>query len=126
MARAFWTLLAGATLLGHPGLAGDRALADRLAAEIAGHIEPGWSVRASWREATLVAFVTPPYAESWAFINEQARQREMWAAICATIGEGTWAALPEGGGIAVEPVFGGKSETRLRQACAPGGLADAS
>jgi hypothetical protein len=90
-----------------PTHAADRTLQTKLASDLQKSIPDKWWVRASWRDKTLVVFVSPPPPESFRLWYAGDEQRETLERLCRAVGTDIWNALAPDQDIAMEQVVGG-------------------
>jgi hypothetical protein len=85
--------------------------------QIEGQLPRGWTLRVSWRGATLVAFISPPVSESFDLLYQPERQLSMLRDICKQITPAAWELAGSGKSIALEPVISGKGAMSMRVDC---------
>jgi hypothetical protein len=90
-----------------PVQAVDRSFEVRLEKSLKNSVPDSWWLRASWREKTLVVFVSPPPAEAFKLWYHEQEQLEVLQQLCREIGAGIWSAMAADQDIAMEPVVGG-------------------
>jgi len=61
-----------------PALAVDRTFQVEVENSLKGTVPPSWWLHASWRDQTLVVFVSPPVQESFDLWYDTPRQRRPW------------------------------------------------
>lgn len=66
-----------------------------------------WWLHTSWRDQTLVVFVSPPTQESFDLWYDTPRQKETLENLCKAIPAAIWNQVQPGQDIAVEQVVGG-------------------
>jgi hypothetical protein len=66
-----------------------------------------WWLRASWRDQTLVVFVSPSTQQSFDLWYDTARQKETLESLCKAIPVTVWSQIKPDQDIAVEQVVGG-------------------
>jgi hypothetical protein len=100
---ALAALLAAST----PTLAVDRTFETQVEAALKPSVPADWFLRASWRDATLVVFVSPPVPESFKIWYDSGRQKTMMEDICKAIPQTIWSQINPEQDIAIEQVVGG-------------------
>jgi hypothetical protein len=107
--RAAASMLLTAILLAVnvPALAVDRAFQIEVENSLKGTVPSNWWLRASWRDQTLVVFVSPPAQESFDLWYDTARQKETLEDLCKAIPVAIWDQIRPDQDIAVEQVVGG-------------------
>lgn len=86
--------------------------------ELTGKVPRQWQVHVTWRDATLLAFVTPyPYQQAFDLWYDPEKLHASMLALCPATGDVIWTQLTSAQGIAVEPTVGGKGGEALRLAC---------
>jgi hypothetical protein len=102
-------LLLALILLGvnTPALAMDRTFQIEVENSLKETVPSDWWVRASWRDQTLVVFVSPAVQESFDLWYDAARQKETLENLCKSIPVAIWTQIKSDQDIAVEQVVGG-------------------
>ncbi len=97
------------TLLGMntPALATDRTFQIEVENSLKESVPPNWWLRASWRDQTLVIFVSPSAQDSFDLWYDTARQKETLEKLCKAIPVVIWTQMNSEQDIAVEQVVGG-------------------
>ena len=90
-----------------PGIAVDRTFQIALEDVLKGTVPSNWWLHASWRDRTLVVFVSPPTQESFDLWYDTPRQKETLENLCKAIPAAIWNQVQPGQDIAVEQVVGG-------------------
>jgi hypothetical protein len=90
-----------------PALAVDRAFQIEVENSLKGTVPSNWWLRASWRDQTLVVFVSPPAQESFDLWYDTPRQKETLEKLCKAIPVVIWNQIRTDQDIAVEQVVGG-------------------
>jgi hypothetical protein len=90
-----------------PALAVDRTLQIEVENSLKGTLPSHWWLRASWRDQTLVVFVSPPVQETFELWYDTARQKETLENLCRAIPVVIWNQIRSDQDIAVEQVVGG-------------------
>jgi len=90
-----------------PALAVDRTLQIEVENSLKGTVPSNWWLRASWRDQTLVVFVSPPVQETFDLWYDTPRQKETLENLCKAIPVVIWNQIRPDQDIAVEPVVGG-------------------
>ena len=70
-------------------------------------VPSNWWLRASWRDQTLVVFVSPSAQQSFDLWYDTPRQKETLANLCKAIPVAIWSQIKPDQDIAVEQVVGG-------------------
>jgi hypothetical protein len=68
-----------------PALAVDRTFQIEIENSLKGTVPPSWWLHASWRDQTLVVFVSPPVQESFDLWYDTPRQKETLENLCKAI-----------------------------------------
>ena len=89
-----------------PALAVDRTFQTEVENSLKGTVPSNWWLRASWRDQTLVVFVSPPVQESFDLWYDTPRQKETLENLCKAIPVTIWNQIPPDQDIAVEQVVG--------------------
>ena len=90
-----------------PVLAVDRTFQIEIENSLKGTVPPSWWLHASWRDQTLVVFVSPPVQESFDLWYDAPRQKETLENLCKAIPGAIWSQIQPDQDIAVEQVVGG-------------------
>jgi len=90
-----------------PAIAVDRTFQIALEDVLKGTVPSNWWLHASWRDQTLVVFVSPPTQESFDLWYDTPRQKETLENLCKAIPTAIWSQVQPGQDIAVEQVVGG-------------------
>jgi hypothetical protein len=90
-----------------PAIAVDRTFQIALEDVLKGTVPSNWWLHASWRDQTLVVFVSPPTQESFDLWYDTPRQKETLENLCKAIPTAIWNQVQPGQDIAVEQVVGG-------------------
>jgi hypothetical protein len=90
-----------------PALAVDRTFQVEVENSLKGTVPTNWWVRASWRDQTLVVFVSPSAQQSFDLWYDTSRQKETLESLCKAIPVGIWSQIKPDQDIAVEQVVGG-------------------
>lgn len=86
--------------------------------ELTGKVPSQWQVHVTWRDTTLLAFVTPyPYQQASDLWYDPDKLQSSMRALCPDASDSIWTQLTSAQGIAVEPTVGGKGGDALRLAC---------
>ena len=103
------SILLTAILLGVkiPALAVDRTFQIEVESSIKGTVPSNWWLHASWRDQTLVVFVSPPTQEAFDLWYDTPRQKETLENLCKAIPVAIWNQIQPDQDIAVEQVVGG-------------------
>jgi hypothetical protein len=103
------SILLTAILLGVsiPALAVDQTFQIEVESSIKGTVPSNWWLHASWRDQTLVVFVSPPTQESFDLWYDTPRQKETLENLCKAIPSAIWNQIQPDQDIAVEQVVGG-------------------
>jgi len=91
-----------------PTLAMDRTFQIDVEKNLKGTVPSNWWLHASWRDQTLVVFVSPPTQESFDLWYDAPRQKEALENLCKAIPVAIWNQIQPEQDIAVEQVVGGK------------------
>ena len=89
-----------------PALAVDRTLQIELENSLKETVPSNWWLRASWRDQTLVVFVSPPAQQSFDLWYDTSRQKETLENLCKAIPVAIWSQIKTDQDIAVEQVVG--------------------
>ena len=101
-------LLAGIFLAANvPALAVDRTFQIQVENSLKGTVPSNWWLRASWRDQTLVVFVSPPAQESFDLWYDTPQQKETLENLCKAIPAAIWNQIQPDQDIAFEQVVGG-------------------
>lgn len=90
-----------------PALAVDRMFQIEVENSLKGTVPSNWWLRASWRDQTLVVFVSPPAQESFDLWYDTPRQKGTLENLCKAIPVVIWNQIRSDQDIAVEQVVGG-------------------
>jgi hypothetical protein len=90
-----------------PALAVDRTFQIEVENSLKGTVPSSWWLRASWRDQTLVVFVSPSTQQSFDLWYDTARQKETLESLCKAIPVVVWSQIKPDQDIAVEQVVGG-------------------
>jgi hypothetical protein len=90
-----------------PALAVDRTFQIEIENSLKGTVPPSWWLHASWRDQTLVVFVSHPVQESFDLWYDTPRQKETLENLCKAIPGAIWNQIQPDQDIAVEQVVGG-------------------
>jgi hypothetical protein len=90
-----------------PALAVDRTFQIEVENSLKGTSPSNWWFHASWRDQTLVVFVSPPTQESFDLWYDTPRQRETLENLCKAIPVAIWNQIQLDQDIAVEQIVGG-------------------
>jgi hypothetical protein len=90
-----------------PALAADRTFQIEVENSLKGAMPSNWWLRASWRDQTLVVFVSPPAQETFELWYDTPRQKETLENLCKAIPVAIWNQIRPDQDIAVEQVVGG-------------------
>jgi hypothetical protein len=90
-----------------PALAADRTFQIEVENSLKGTVPSNWWLRASWRDQTLVVFVSPPVQDAFDLWYDTPRQKETLESLCKAIPVVIWNQLRPDQDIAVEQVVGG-------------------
>jgi len=90
-----------------PTIAADRTFQIEVENSLKETVPSNWWVRASWRDQTLVVFVSPPTQESFDLWYDTPRQKETLENLCKAIPTAIWNRVQPDHDIAIEQVVGG-------------------
>ena len=90
-----------------PALAVDRTFQVEVENSLKGTVPSNWWLRASWRDQTLVVFVSPSAQQSFDLWYDTPRQKEALENVCKAIPAAIWSQIKPDQDIAVEQVVGG-------------------
>ena len=90
-----------------PALAVDRTFQNEVENSLKETVPSNWWLRASWRNQTLVVFVSPPAQQSFDLWYDTSRQKETLENLCKAIPVVIWSQIKTDQDIAVEQVVGG-------------------
>jgi hypothetical protein len=88
-------------------LPADRTFETEVENSLKGGIPPDWFLRASWRDQTLVVFVSPPVSETFKLWYDANRQKTMLEGVCSAVPAQIWKKLRPDQDVAIEQVVGG-------------------
>ena len=94
-------------VMNFPALAVDRTFQIEVENSLRGTVPSNWWLHASWRDQTLVVFVSPPTQESFDLWYDTPRQKETLENLCKAIPTAIWNRVPPDKDIAFEQVVGG-------------------
>ena len=90
-----------------PSLAVDRTFQTEVENSLKRTVPLNWWLRASWRDQTLVVFVSPSAQQSFDLWYDTPRQKETLENLCKAIPVAIWSQIKADQDIAVEQVVGG-------------------
>jgi hypothetical protein len=90
-----------------PVLALDRTFQTEVENSLKGAVPSNWWLRASWRDQTLVVFVSPSAQESFDLWYDTPRQKATLEKLCKAIPVAIWSQIKPEQDIAVEQIVGG-------------------
>jgi hypothetical protein len=90
-----------------PAQAVDRTFETQVEQSLQSNVPTRWHLRASWRDKTLVVFVSPPPEEMFRLWYSSNEQLETLQKLCRSVNEDTWRKLAPDQDIAMEQVVGG-------------------
>ena len=90
-----------------PTIAADRTFQIEVENSLKETVPSNWWLHASWRDQTLVVFVSPPTQESFDLWYDTPRQKETLENLCKAIPTAIWDQVQPDQDIAVEQVVGG-------------------
>jgi len=90
-----------------PALAVDRTFQIQVENSLKGAVPSNWWLHASWRDQTLVVFMSPPTQESFDLWYDTPRQKETLENLCKAISVAVWNQIQPDQDIAVEQIVGG-------------------
>jgi len=90
-----------------PAQAVDRSFETQVEKSLQGSVPDKWFLRASWRDKTLVVFVSPPPEEMFRLWYSANEQLETLQKLCRSVNNDTWSKLSADQDIAMEQVVGG-------------------
>ena len=105
--RAFAISLSIALSAANPAGAVDRSFETAVENSLKGSVPGDWFLRASWRDDTLVVFISPPPPESFKLWYDAGRQKSMMEALCRAVPGTIWDRIGDAKDIAMEQVVGG-------------------
>jgi hypothetical protein len=85
----------------------DRTFQIEVENSLRGTVPSNWWLHASWRDQTLVVFVSPPTQESFDLWYNTPRQKETLKNLCKAIPTAIWNRVQPDQDIAFEQVVGG-------------------
>jgi len=100
-------LTAFLSVVNAPAIAIDRTFQIEVENSLKGSVPSKWWLHASWRDQTLVVFVSPPTQESFELWYDTPRQKETLENLCKAIPATIWKQVQPEQDIAVEQVVGG-------------------
>jgi hypothetical protein len=102
------SILMAMILLGvNTAFAVDRTFQIEVENSLKGTVPPNWWLRASWRDQTLVVFVSPSAQQSFELWYDTPRQKQTLENLCKAIPATIWSRINADQDIAVEQVVGG-------------------
>ena len=102
------SILMAMILLGvNTAFAVDRTFQIEVENSLKGTVPPNWWLRASWRDQTLVVFVSPSAQQSFELWYDTPRQKQTLENLCKAISATIWSRINADQDIAVEQVVGG-------------------
>jgi hypothetical protein len=107
LASTFILLLMILPAVNVPASAVDRTFQIEVENSLKGTVPSSWWLHASWRDRTLVVFVSPPTQESFDLWYDTPRQKETLENLCKAIPVAIWNQLKPDQDMAVEQVVGG-------------------
>ena len=90
-----------------PAQAVDRSFETQVEKSLQSSVPARWQLRASWRDKTLVVFVSPPPEEMFRLWYSANEQLETLQKLCRSVNNDTWSKLSADQDIAMEQVVGG-------------------
>jgi hypothetical protein len=90
-----------------PAAAADRTFQIEVENSLKGTVPSDWWLHASWRDQTLVVFVSPPTQESFNLWYDTQKQKQTLENLCKAIPTAIWNQVQPDHDIAVEQVVGG-------------------
>jgi hypothetical protein len=93
--------------LNAPAATVDRTFQIEVENSLKGAVPSDWWLHASWRDQTLVVFVSPPTQESFNLWYDTQRQKQTLENLCKAIPGAIWDQVQPDHDIAVEQVVGG-------------------
>lgn len=85
----------------------DRAFETEVENSLKSSVPKNWFLRASWRDETLVVFVSPPVPQSFEIWYDSDRQKAVLENLCKAIPQTIWYKVGGNKDIAMEQVVGG-------------------
>jgi hypothetical protein len=90
-----------------PALAVDRTFQTEVENSLKRTVPLNWWLRASWRDQTLVVFVSPSAQQSFDLWYDTPRQKETLENLCKAVPVAIWSQIKSDQDIAVEQIVGG-------------------
>lgn len=90
-----------------PAVAVDRSFEMEVENSLKGSVPKDWFLRASWRDESLVVFVSPPVPQSFEIWYDSDRQKTILQDLCQAVPQSIWGKVGEQKDIAMEQVVGG-------------------
>ena len=90
-----------------PADAMDRTFQNEVENSLKETVPSNWWLRASWRDQTLVVFVSPPAQQSFDLWYDTPRQKETLENLCKAIPVAIWSQIKSDQDIALEQIVGG-------------------
>src|SRR6516162_197103 len=90
-----------------PAIAVDRTFQIEVENSLKETVPSNWWLRASWRDQTLVVFVSPPAQQSFDLWYDTSRQKDTLENLCKAIPVAIWSQIKTDQDFAVEQVVGG-------------------
>ena len=90
-----------------PALAVDQTFQTEVENSLKGTVPSNWWLHASWRDQTLVVFVSPSAQQSFDLWYDTPRQKETLENLCKAIPVAIWSQIKSDQDIAVEQIVGG-------------------
>jgi len=107
LAPALLLLAAILPAVNTPAAAADRTFQIEVENSLKRTVPSDWWLHASWRDQTLVVFVSPPTQESFNLWYDTPRQKQTLENLCKAIPTAIWNQVQPDHDIAVEQVVGG-------------------
>ena len=85
----------------------DRTFETALENSLKGSVPANWFLRASWRDDTLVVFVSPPVPQSFDLWYQAGEQKTILGELCKAVPKNIWEQIGNQKDIAMEQVVGG-------------------
>ena len=105
--RRLTTAILLAMMAAIPAAAVDRTFEIEVENTLKGSVPKDWFLRASWRDDTLVVFVSPPVPQSFEIWYDSDRQKTILQDLCKAVPQSIWGKVGDKQDIAMEQVVGG-------------------
>ena len=101
------TIITMLLIAASPAAALDRTFETGVENTLKASVPKDWFLRASWRDTTLVVFVSPPVPQSFEIWYDSDRQKTVLEDLCKAVPQSIWGEVGGDKDIAMEQVVGG-------------------